>query len=388
MPEKPLNPKDVDKFWIFLIALLIIGVATLHYSTTTKLGHWHELYRAFFYIPIILAAFRFQLKGGFSSALIVILIYFPHVVFQWKGDFLYNFSRFLEIVMYLVIGVVAGYLAKRERNERQKYQHTASELQHSYTQLKIQSEKLAEMEEQLRASERLSILGELAASLAHEVRNPLGSIWGVVEILKEKCKEKNEDDEFTEILIQEVKRLNQVVEYYLNLAQKPKPYLTDCDLKEVVQSVIYLLNYKARKQNIRLVSTFPDEPVFVKANQNQLQQILINVILNSMAAIENEGTITTKGEAVPIEEYLKNGEFSQAVHLSVIDDGPGIPPEVMDKIFQPFFTTREQGTGLGLSIVKRIADQNKWKLQVESEPGQGTRITIIFPMEKVDAHSV
>ena len=106
------------------------------------------------------------------------------------------------MIMYVVIGVVAGYLAERERNERNRYQQAATELEQSYKQLKIQSEKLAEMEEHLRASERLSVLGELAASLAHEVRNPLGSIWGVVEILKDECKKEGKDSEFTEILIQ------------------------------------------------------------------------------------------------------------------------------------------------------------------------------------------
>ncbi len=371
----------LNKTWFVLIGVLILFVATLHYSTPTHLHYLHELYRGFFYIPIILAAFRFQFKGGLASAIAIIVIYLPHVVFQWGGDFLYNFSRFLEMVMYLVVGAVAGHLAERERNERKKYQQVATKLERSYEQLKVQSEKLAEIEEHLRASERLSVLGELTASLAHEVRNPLGSIWGVVEILKDECKKEGKDSEFTDILIEEVKRLNLIVENYLNLVRKPKLYIKNCNLREVVQSVIYLLNYKAKKQGIGLVIDFPDEPVFIKANENQLQQILINMILNSMAAIQDQGTITIKAEIIPLEVIPKN----YTVSLSVIDTGHGIDPETKDKIFQPFFTTREAGTGLGLSIIKRIVDQNKWKIDVDSETGKGTTITIIFPVEVADA---
>jgi signal transduction histidine kinase len=209
-----------------------------------------------------------------------------------------------------------------------------------------------------------------------------------VEILKDECKKEGKESEFADILVQEVKRLNQVVENYLNLARKPKLYIKTCNLHEVVQSVIYLLNYKARKEGIQLITDFPDTPILIKANENQLQQVLINIILNSIAAIENKGTVTIKAEFEAAEDSKIEPQKSASVHLSIIDTGHGIAPEVMDNIFKPFFTTRDEGTGLGLSIVKRIVDQNKWKIDVKSEPGKGTTITIIFPLEATDARSV
>lgn len=382
------NDQNSNRRWILLISLLIILIASLHYSTTIKLHYLHELYWTFFYIPIILAAFRFQFKGGIISAVIVIVLNLPHVVFQWGGDLLFNISRFLEMVIYIVVGAVAGHLAGGERKERKKYQQAATELEWSYEQLKVQSEQLAEMEEQLRASERLSILGELAASLAHEVRNPLGSIWGVVEILKDDCKKEGRISEFTEVLIQEVKRLNLVVENYLNLARQPKLHAKACNLLEIVQSVIYLLNYKARRQGIQLVTNFPDEPIWIKANESQLQQILINLILNSMAAILDKGTVTIRAEIRDFDQAVVPSARHNLARLSVIDTGHGIDPATKEKIFNPFFTTQTDGTGLGLSIVKRIVDQNKWKINVESEPGKGTAITITFPSEVIDAQSI
>jgi signal transduction histidine kinase len=385
---KSSNHQNSDNKWLGLISFLIIVVAVLHYTTPTKLYYLHELYRAFFYFPIILAAFRYQFKGGLTAAVVVILLYLPHVVFQWGGNILFNFSRFLEMVMYIVVGGVAGYLAKRERNERNRYQQTASELEKSYKQLKSQSEKMAEMEEQLRTSERLSILGELAASLAHEVRNPLGSIWGVVEIIKDEWKKEGKDSEFAEILIQEVKRLNQVVENYSNLARQPKLHIKACKLQEVIGSVIYLLNHKAQKQGIQIKTDFPGKPIWINANENQLQQILINLILNSMAAIEDKGTVTIKAEIQHLDKKAEKSTDHQVVRLSIIDSGHGIDPVAKEKIFDPFFTTREDGTGLGLSIVKRIADQNRWNIAVETALGRGTKITITFPWEAKDAQSV
>ncbi|MBC8180702.1 sensor histidine kinase [candidate division KSB1 bacterium] len=367
--------KNTDNIWIFSIGLLIILVAVLHYSTPTHLHQLHELFRAFFYLPIILAAFRFQLKGGIISSTAIIIIYFPHVVFQWGGDFLHNFSRFLEMIMYLFIGTVAGYLALREKREREKYQRVASELQESYQQLKAKSDKIVEIEDQLRTSERLAVMGELAASLAHEVRNPLGSIWGVVEILKEDNKKTGENSEFLDVLVKEVKRLNQVVENYSNFARKPELYFKSCNLQEVVQSVVYLLNHKAQKQNVQLNVDFPNKPIFVTADEGQIQQTLINLILNSISAITGSGSVIVKGD------YIELGK-KKTVTLSVIDSGQGIARNVVGKIFNPFFTTKKDGTGLGLSIVKRIVEQNKWKIEINSTSSKGTVVTVYFSLEK------
>jgi len=384
MKHSSLNNNSESKTnatWIISIGLLIIGVAALHYGTSTHLHYLHELYRAFFYLPIILAAYRFKFKGGVFSAAAIIILYFPHVVFQWGGDFLFNFSRFLQMVMYLIIGAVAGKLAQREWKERKRYQQTAMELDQSYQQLKSHSEKLIEIEDQLRSSERLSVLGELTASLAHEVRNPLGSIWGVVEILKDDCFKNGKSTEFLDILINEVKRLNQVVENYLNFARKPQLTKQLCNLSFITRSVIYLLNYKAKKQGITFKLDFPSTPIEVFADENQLRQILINLLLNSLSATSEGGEITIRGEL----EQAQSSEEPSTIQLTVTDTGQGMSPEILDKIFNPFFTTRQTGTGLGLNIVKRIIDQNKWTIETKSSPSRGTKFTIIIPRKQINA---
>ncbi|MDW7680592.1 MAG: ATP-binding protein [bacterium] len=374
MEEKTKEKKTI---WMLFIGLLIAMVAALHYTTPTKQHHFHELYRALFYLPIILSAFRFQLKGGITAAFAVIVIYLPHVVFQWGGDFLYNFSRFLEMLMYLVIGTVAGLLAQRESAERKKYQQAALELKTSYHQLQKQSEKITEIEDRLRTSERLSILGELAATLAHEVRNPLGAIWGVVEILNDEYKSMDRNSEFLDLLNNEVKRLDQVVENYLMLGRRSDAIATKCNLFDLAHSVVLLLTHKARKQNVKLNLSFSNKNLYILSNELQFQQILINLILNSLTALPKGGEIEIKGEA-----------SDHSVRLSVVDNGKGIAPENLNEVFKPFFSTSETGTGLGLSIVKRIVEQNKWRLDIQSTVNHGTTVAIVFPAESADESKI
>ncbi|NOZ61038.1 MAG: sensor histidine kinase [Calditrichaeota bacterium] len=359
---------DSDTIWKLIIGFVIVIIAYLHYTTSTHLNYLHEIYRALFFLPIILAAFRFQLRGGILSSVIVIAIYIPHVVFQWGGDLFYNFSRFVQMIVYLLIGVVAGVLARRERRERDNYQRTAEELDESYQKLQLQSAKGAEIEDKLRDAEKLSVLGELAASLAHEVRNPLASIWGVMEILRDEYGAMGKKSEFVEVLFKEVNRLNQVVENYLALARKSEPVRQPCDLAEISKSVIFMLNHRAKKQRVKISSDFSQQPFIVIANENQLQQILINALLNSIAAMPDGGEIVLKGEV--LEDWRKK--------LFIIDTGEGFSPELVGKVFKPFFTTKKEGTGLGLSIIKRIADENRWDVEIESEKNKGTVLTIIF----------
>ena len=359
---------DSDTFWKLIIGFLILMIAYLHYATSTDLHYLHEIYRALFFLPIILAAFRFQLRGGLFSSLIIIAIYIPHVVFQWGGDLFYNFSRFVQMIVYLIVGIVAGVLAQRERRERDNYQRTAEELEKSYKKLQIQSAKVAEIEDKLRDAEKLSVLGELAASLAHEVRNPLTSIWGVMEILRDEYETTGKKSEFVDVLFKEVNRLNQVVENYLTLARKTDLLRQSCDLAEICKSVVFMLNHRAKKQHVKINVDFSPQPFLVTANENQLQQILINAILNSLAAMPDGGEIVLKGE------ILKD----KRKELSIIDTGVGFSPDLAAKIFKPFFTTKKDGTGLGLSIIKRIVDENHWDVKIESEKNKETTLTITF----------
>lgn len=354
-----------------LVLSALIGIITiLHYVTSVGDFYLHEFYKALYYIPIILAAFHFGLQGGLVVSACISLLYLPHVLFQWRGNTEEFVHRLLTIVLYNVAAFIVGRLADAERWERHKYEQAANELQVSYEKLKKQSETLAEVQEQLRHSDRLSVLGELAASLAHEVRNPLGSIKGAVEILQDDYEEAHPNYKFLQILIKEVDRLNQVIEDFLSLARLRPSWVEVIHLKEAVNSVVNVVAAKARKEKIALYCHFPDEVVHIQADETRFRQMLLNLVLNSMAAMHGGGRITIDSRLINQQKENKTLE------LSITDTGIGIPENEIEKIFKPFYTTKEHGTGLGLPITRRIIEEYNWNLRVHSEVGKGTRITV------------
>jgi len=353
---------------IGVLVFLVTIVTLLHYSTKTSMPHWHEVYKTLYFIPIILAAFWFDLVGALATSLIISLVYLPHVIFQWGGSFSYNSSRILMILLYNIIALVTGYLAQREKQERARYQEAAEKLDDSFERLKRQSDQLRLIEEKLRQTERLSTLGELTASLAHEVRNPLGSIKGVAEILSEEYEESGKNREFVEILQMEVSRLDEVVGNYLNFARTNRIQKKSTNLVDVLQSTLALVRVKINHAGIKMRVRLPEEDVIILGDEHLLRQALLNLILNAINAMPDGGALT-----------VNLNEKEEFVEICLKDSGVGIPQNKMKDIFRVFYTTRESGTGLGLPISKRIIEEHGGKLLLKSEDQKGTQAIIILP---------
>lgn len=360
---------------LWLIVLMVVIISVLHYSTTITMGYFHEFYKLLYYLPITLAAFHFGVRGGLITSLSISLIYLPHLMFQWRAEFPHDIGRFLEIILYNIIATLTGWLAENERRERTRYQKAADELEKSYQQLQEQSEQLREIEEQLRHAERLSVMGELAASLAHEVRNPLGSIRGAVEILENDIPADNPNREFVGVLKKEVSRLNEVIDNYLGLAHRVPEKVTTFDFAAAVHSVISILAAAARKQKIHFRFQLPNGAITVRADEAKFRQVVLNLLLNALAASPAESEIHLRADLQKVSGLL---------NFLIEDHGAGMTPEVLQKAMQPFFTTKANGTGLGLPISKRIVEQFGWMMNLESEAGRGTRVMIHIPLPDME----
>ena len=368
---------EVEGKRLFLVAVLIAAISFLHYFTSITYPHFHAIYARLYYVPIILAAFWHGLRGGIMASGAVSLIYLPHVIFQWGGG-LQNISRFLEIVMFTVVGSLSGLMVQRVREQRNRYQKAARELEQSYDKLRQQTEELLDMEDQLRSSDRLAVLGELSASLAHEVRNPLGSIRGTVDILRKEYPPGSKQAEFFQILVKEVNRLNGVVESYLGLARPKRQRMVEYNLIDVIQSVVGFLSPKARKEKIEFILVKPAETITVFTDETLLRHVLLNVLLNAMASIEDGGRIVIS----PSLQQASRGSGTSGQTLAsvaVSDTGKGIPESEIENVFRPFFTTKREGTGLGLAIAKRAVQQLGGGINLKSKEGAGTTVTITIP---------
>ncbi|NOQ97492.1 MAG: sensor histidine kinase [Calditrichae bacterium] len=367
--------------WWLIIWIIVIVISIMHYTTPTMKWQYHLILMQSYFIPILLAAFQFGIRGGLGTAIGVSILYFPHIMLQWGGLVEANLMRFLQILLFNVIGYLTGLKAQQERIEKQRYQETAEQLKKSLHELQQKTSKIEEMEDQLRLADRLAVIGELTASLAHEVRNPLGSIRGVVDILKDESPESVKMKEFLDILVQETDRLNQVVENYLGYARQPKKEKISFDVRDIIQNSEMLLMSRARKVNISINTLLCDSPLYLVSYPGQLQQIIINLTLNGIQASQQGDKISIRADKITADTVQKSNWVGEGILIQVIDRGAGIEKSDIDNIFKPFYTTNRDGTGLGLAIVKTISDQNKWQLDLQSQTGKGTTFSIFIPQK-------
>ena len=355
-----------------LVVVMILAVTILHYCTGTDHSNYHGIYRRLYYLPIILSGFWFGIRGGVSAGLVVSVIYTPHVLLQWQHHPAVRLEQTLEILLYNIIGILTGLLSSQVNFQRLRAEKNMRHLTESYNKLKQQADIIVEIEDQLRQADRLTALGELSAGLAHEIRNPLGSIRGTAEILYDSLPEDHHFGEFSKILIKEVDRLNQVVEDFLNFARPNSNPQTEFKPGEVLHEVIQLVQQQAIAGRIAIHWEQPPIPLAV-GDPIQFKQVFLNLILNALQAIQSDG-----------EVWIESKIAEEETILIFRDSGPGIPVDLLDKVFNPFFTTKLDGTGLGLAITYRIVQSYHGKISVNNSPNGGAEFVLTLKSVKTN----
>lgn len=228
-------------------------------------------------------------------------------------------------------------------------------------------------------AEHLATMGELAAGVAHEIRNPLAGIAGAIEIITKEFPQDHPDREVLEDLRQEVRRIEKVLNDLLIYARPKPPQFIRADLKETVARTLQLARQQTGTKRVEFSIQLPPTIPPFRVDPEQLHQVLLNLVLNGIQAIEQEGKITIAATLLSSNAP----ERPEALEISVSDTGQGIPPEHRDRIFRPFYTTKRGGTGLGLSLCRRIISQHGGTLHVESELDKGSRFVIRLPVREV-----
>ncbi|MCJ7746666.1 MAG: GAF domain-containing protein [Desulfobacterales bacterium] len=229
---------------------------------------------------------------------------------------------------------------------------------------------LRKTEAQLIRSEKLAALGQLAAGIAHEIRNPLTSINILIHSLTENLPTKDSRWEDLKVIEEEILRINEIVDQFLRFAKPAPPLLDKTDLIPIFEETLQLLRPQIEKGKIAVQKEFEPLPL-ITVDREQIKQVILNLLMNAIQAMPGGGQLNMSGR------FSRDGYW---VELTVQDSGVGIPPEDLDKLFDPFFSTKEGGIGLGLSIAHRIIDQHHGKIEVESNPGKGTLFTISLPV--------
>lgn len=227
------------------------------------------------------------------------------------------------------------------------------------------------LEEQVRRADRLASLGEMMAGIAHEIRNPLTSIKGFVQYLQELDSEA-ERREYMPVIVKEVDRVNRVIDELLCFARPNLSEYQTLDINELIANTLFLVKNKTTKHRVEFEVQLADQLPPVEVDAGQIRQVLLNLMINSIQAIPDKGTVA-------IRTWQKTPE---TVAIEIQDDGPGIKEEDMAKIFDPFFTTKPAGTGLGLSIVQRIVAAHRGSIKITSEPNVCTSVVIELPVRQ------
>ncbi len=232
----------------------------------------------------------------------------------------------------------------------------------------------------MRRSDRLAAVGELSAGIAHEIRNPLASISGAVEVLKESLSPKGENEKLLDLIIRESDRLNTIISEFLHFARLKIPEVKCLILNDIVEDVFSLLqNHPQNHERIVMMNTLGPESITVRFDEDHLRQLLINLMVNGLEAMPDGGELEVGLCANGTKSATADTPF---VKIFVADSGPGIEESVRDRIFEPFISTKKNGTGLGLSIVQRILEYNHGRIELgENKP---RRVSFVVSLPRAE----
>jgi two-component system NtrC family sensor kinase len=228
------------------------------------------------------------------------------------------------------------------------------------------------IESNLAQQGKMASLGILSSGVAHEINNPLGVILGYAGYLESKMNEEDPNYQYIHEIKRESKRCKKIVQDLLSYARTPRPTFEPTDLNELLQQIVDFAANHTDMRGITISTSLASGLPLVEMDGDQMRQVAINLILNAGGAMPNGGALTVSTEAVEAEH----------VRITFSDSGSGIPPESMEKIFEPFYTTKARGTGLGLAITRQIIEQHHGEIHIESVVGEGTRVTVTLPTEQ------
>ena len=349
-------------FWIVL--KMGLGYILIGYTGAIASNFWLVLL-----LPVVSAATALGVLGTLAFSLLAVVTYlsfllyvdFSQVTVEWP-------VILLRVVFLAMVGNLANTLAEELRIQSRNYRRTAEQLSEA-------NEQIQRAEEAVRRSDRLAALGQLSAGLAHELRNPLGTIKASAEMLTKQVSGENEvAREVAGFISSEVDRTNSLVTRFLQFARPLQVRLETADLAQMLDRSVAAAQREAPQVAI-YKNYAPEIPPF-PFDAELLERVIYNLVLNAAQATPAGGAVTVKTRAA--------GGIAE---ITVIDRGQGIEPKNLDMIFNPFFTTKPQGVGLGLAICSKIVDEHGGKIAVESEPGRGSVFRVLLPMVRPAAEN-
>jgi len=346
--------------WV-TIAVLMVAVTIVHNAIHLAAApFWMTLTQKLYFVPVMLAGFWSGSRGGLATATVAALLY-PH---RGHGahvhSTMFTAGQTSDMVLLFIVGGVTGWLRDRLGRELERHRQTAVQRDQALSEA-TRSYAIA------RRSERLAALGQMAAGIAHEVRNPLTTMQGAVDILRRSATTHPERvATLLDRLQSEIGRLGEITHHVLEFARPAEPAIRRLDPHEVARRCVVLMRPQLESQGLRVELREGPGGVTIDGDPDQLPQVLVNLLLNA-------GQFAEPGSAIEVASRVTG----DAWELAVENRGATIAAADLERIFDPFFTTRAEGTGLGLAIAARIAEAHRGTLRCDSADGITTFVLTI-----------
>jgi signal transduction histidine kinase len=322
------------------------------------------------FLPVISAATSFGLLGATLSSLAASALYLSFLLFLEPDQEIAEKGELILRVLFLpVVGFLTNQLAEANREEARKSQAAADKLAEA-------NRHLEEAEAQVRRTDRLAALGQLTAGLAHELRNPLGTLKTSAELLQRRVAADNEiAREMAGYISQEVDRINSLITRFLDFARPRSLRLDKADLHAMLDHAIDLFDREksGAAASVTVFKNYSPDIREVRIEAELMEHVITNLLSNAAQA-------SSPGAVVTVKTRLAETAEGQKAEIAVIDRGSGIDAKHLENIFNPFFTTKAEGVGLGLAIVSKIVDEHGGQIMVESTPGEGSVFRVYLPV--------
>jgi two-component system sensor histidine kinase HydH len=326
---------------LFIVFVLVFFITVLHYLTAIDYGSRHVFLRELYFLPIILAAFWFGLRGGLTTSLLVTFVYGPYVLFYAPGPAAHNLGNILELILFNVVGLFLGWMKDREAAQQHK----------------------------LREAESLAAIGKAVSMVAHDLKTPLIAIGGLSRQLSKKFAVDSPQGEKIQIIRQQSDRLEYMILNMLDFAKPLNISRKPCDMSQILKQAHDVVHETALRQNIK-VDIQKNELADCILDEEKMLQVLINLISNAIEASPNGETVK-----VSLQTHMRE------LLIEVSDRGVGVDKSISKKIFEPFISTKNKGTGLGLPICKKIIEAHAGKLEYRNNIDCGVTFRISIPTE-------
>lgn len=335
--ERLFNKK---KYFLLLIVTSTLLITYLHYSTLPLIHDLHNIFTELYYLPLLLGALAFGLKGAVLTFIFVSVLYAPYILVNWTNTFPFVANKLLHALFSGLFAVLAGLLVDREKRYRK------------------QSEK----------DRYLAGLGQAAAAIVHDLKNPVITVLGFAQRIYEG---KGDIKTASQAIVESGQRMQKIIHDILDFAKLTQLKLAEENICCIIERANKSCGIKAESKGIKLSMNLSIDPLRVSVDGNKIERALVNLINNAIDASADGQTVTIT--ALPESNYLT---------IKISDYGSGMDRETLENIFIPFYTQKRSGTGLGMAIAKKIIEEHQGNIHIHSKPGSGTDLTIKLPLNK------